>query len=629
MRLILGYFELGNESPSHAGAIVDRLRHALMPKHVQIARRSWLNGPITLEVLELGTEGPLGQLPGEGSSRVAADVRLDVPLDGEGDDAEQFARFLMSNGGEAALTPVLGDFASARWDTRASALTLACDGFAVRPLAYVYRPGRFVAFASLPRALRAAGLDDEPVDDSVMLGRCVNRAIPNVGVGGIKRVPPGHWVRFSASGVESAPFWQIDPRLAGTLDLPEEAASARLRELIEEAVRCRLPRSGRVGTHLSGGLDSSAITVFAARALREKGDCVHAFTHLERVRNDIPPPPDKGLAEQVLAQEPNVHWTPVYFARPRGDATPLCSDTIYSAAEDDINVQTGAAAATSGVRLILSGFGGNEAASYRGKDALAEYLNRGQWRRFARDIRIRRQKGVRWQSIIFNGLVPYFIGPRANSRLRRLFGRPGNVMATEAMADLLTAEGRKVLTNNPPRLSIRTPDSRVNRCRSLASRHIPDVVLHLADTGARHGVAYAFPLLDRRVVEFALALPVHLQQRGVVSRNLFRIAMAGVLPDDVRHSVTQGNARPGYAVDLLVVREQLLDRLAMYRNSERVRRLLDLDKMEKILREAPSADTMTAMIEHNDGQIAEIRSDIVLIGMMLDRAAHIAALEQN
>ena len=48
-------------------------------------------------------------------------------------------------------------------------------------------------------------------------------------------------------------------------DEPLESHAMRLRELVEDAVRVRLPATGPVGVYLSGGLDSSLVTALAAR----------------------------------------------------------------------------------------------------------------------------------------------------------------------------------------------------------------------------------------------------------------------------------------------------------------------------------------------------------------------------
>ena len=53
-----------------------------------------------------------------------------------------------------------------------------------------------------------------------------------------------------------------------------------------------------------------------------------------------------------------------------------------------------------------------------------------------------------------------------------------------------------------------------------------------AASGARHGLEYRYPLLDRRVLEFALGLPPGQFRRGRWSRWLMRRALAGAGPSD-------------------------------------------------------------------------------------------------
>ena len=64
-------------------------------------------------------------------------------------------------------------------------------------------------------------------------------------------------------------------------------------------------------------------------------------------------------------------------------------------------------------------------------------------------------------------------------------------------------------------------DGRENRWRLMTSPHIAERAEDWAQTGARHGLAFVFPLLDRRVVEFALSLPSELFLRGGFRRRPF------------------------------------------------------------------------------------------------------------
>ena len=70
----------------------------------------------------------------------------------------------------------------------------------------------------------------------------------------------------------------------------------------------------------------------------------------------------------------------------------------------------------------------------------------------------------------------------------------------------------------------------------LQSAHLSARMEGWAASGARRGIEYRYPLLDRRVLEFALGLPPEQYRRGRWSRWLMRHAMRSVLPPEVcRH----------------------------------------------------------------------------------------------
>ena len=60
-----------------------------------------------------------------------------------------------------------------------------------------------------------------------------------------------------------------------------------------------------------------------------------------------------------------------------------------------------------------------------------------------------------------------------------------------------------------------------------------------ATSGARHGIEYGYPLLDRRVLEFALGLPPEQYRRGRMNRYLMRHALGALLPATVRWHVSK------------------------------------------------------------------------------------------
>ena len=78
--------------------------------------------------------------------------------------------------------------------------------------------------------------------------------------------------------------------------------------------------------------------------------------------------------------------------------------------------------------------------------------------------------------------------------------------------------------------------------RLLRDGHLIRDTELLAASGARHGIEYRYPLLDRRLLEFALGLPSEQFRRGKWSRWLMRHAGQSLLPPDVCWRLAKADA---------------------------------------------------------------------------------------
>jgi asparagine synthase len=116
---------------------------------------------------------------------------------------------------------------------------------------------------------------------------------------------------------------------------------------------------------------------------------------------------------------------------------------------------------------------------------------------------------------------------------KRIAGRDSN-LRTLLPQSLSLAARRRVAGLRVAGVKL-APDGRENRWRLMTSPQITERAEVGAHIGARHGVAIAFPLLDRRVVEFLLSLPSELFLRGGFRRRTFcRKLCAGGTKSTVR-----------------------------------------------------------------------------------------------
>ncbi len=172
--------------------------------------------------------------------------------------------------GPSCVERLNGIFAFGIWEEAEQRLFLARDRLGVKPLFYAHR-GRGLLFASELKALLAhpevePEIDEEGLAEIFCLGPS---RTPGHGVfRGVQEVKPGWSLIHDGSGTKHHRYWRLQSR-------PHEddlqTTTAKVRELVVDAVTRQLVSDVPLATLLSGGLDSSAITAIAARRFREEG----------------------------------------------------------------------------------------------------------------------------------------------------------------------------------------------------------------------------------------------------------------------------------------------------------------------------------------------------------------------
>ncbi|MES0100775.1 asparagine synthase (glutamine-hydrolyzing) [Mesorhizobium sp. M0019] len=166
-----------------------------------------------------------------------------------------------------AVGELNGMFAYALWDTAKRELLLVRDRLGIKPL-YYYPTQHGVLFGSEPKAILANGLAERIMDADGLRRTLSFVADPhNTVFRGMREVRPGHIVRVTCDGIQQMTYWQLTDS-GHTDDVPTTVR--RVRELLEDTVQRQLIADVPLGTLLSGGLDSSALTALAARFSDER-----------------------------------------------------------------------------------------------------------------------------------------------------------------------------------------------------------------------------------------------------------------------------------------------------------------------------------------------------------------------
>jgi asparagine synthase (glutamine-hydrolysing) len=577
--------------------------------------RCWSDGPLALgrRLFRTVPEDVSDRQPlqsRDGQLTLVADVRLDnrdeliTALGLTSGDARQksdadLLLACLERWGEGACDRLVGDFAFALWDASAQKLLLARDFLGQRPLHYHRARGLF-AFASMPKGLHALAEIPRAPDEQMVAEFLVlmPQSGPRSFFTDIARVEPGHIVTVTRNGVASRCYWQPQRPRAGRR--PGDYVEG-LRHHIDQAVQARLRgANGAVGTNLSAGLDSAAVTATAARLLAPRGGRVVAFTAVPREGYSGPDPRyrfgDEGpLAAATVAMYPNIE-----HVRIRSSAvSPLDGNDrnffLFDRPMLSPSNMTWISAINQAARerklgVMLIGAMGNMSVSYNGLELLPELLRAGRLIELSRMAsRLVGNSGMRWR-----GVLVQIFGPYAPMRLwqwanKTFLGHNQDVVAysairAERLAELDFAE--------------------IARQRDLDFSYRPWRdgfamrlwVMRRNDPGnmnkgmlAGWGIDRRDPLADRRLVEYCLSIPTEEYVAGGVQRALAKRALADRLPQSVLNEQKKGYQAADWHEGLTAARAEIaveLDRLA---TSNPAAKTLDLERMKRLVEDWPAA----------------------------------------
>lgn len=488
------------------------------------APATWLD-PVTLTCGEtgvvLGFWGRLDDRPG-----LAASLDLDPCRARTLSDAE-LVLAAWRHWGDAVPARLTGDFSLAVVDAAARRVFLARDAVGVKPL-YYRRDGRALAFATSVAALRSRCGGEATPDTRWMAGYLLQMPMSaqQTGYEQIRKLPPGHSLSVDGSGRERLTRW------FGWRDDPPEATRREqrwvdaYRERLEEAMRCRLPERSPLGSENSGGIDSAAVTAFAARALDGPGDRLHSFGFALGAQEE----------EYILAT-----------SRHAG----ICHDHLLRErrGDDDESIERGLAVlgypcehgdaadhlpiyrqcAELGIGTLLSGFGGDEAVSGNAQHLRLELVDGGHYGALWDILPGRpRMKALRFARAIGRR----HLRPKFNPRFLAAFTArwPHQWLRADVVARLGLHEAWLESARYD------APFRRVNEWAidRLAAGFVPTRLENCTLLAASYGVDYRWPLLDVRLVQQYLSTPgIEKVGPGGIGRYLHRRAIAGVVPDKV------------------------------------------------------------------------------------------------
>jgi asparagine synthase (glutamine-hydrolysing) len=438
-----------------------------------------------------------------------------------------------------------GQFAIALWDARLRRLVLARDRVGIRPIFYSITNGN-IWFASEIKSLLVAlpglgQLDPLGLAQALTFWSPVD---PATAFAGVESLPAGCLLEFrEGRPVQIRRYWDWDFNDESRDSDPDvESISTELRELLIDSVRLQLRADVPVGAYLSGGLDSSGIVSlirgFTSAPLRTFSI---AFEESEFDESEH----QRAMVEYLRTDHTTVRCTNLDVGR----AFPRL---VYHA--ETPLVRTGpvplmllsARVRAEGYKVVLTGEGADEV--FAGYDIFKE----AKIRRFCA-----RQPDSLMRSSLLRRLYPYLASsPVASAAFSRAFFSQGmEHIASPIFAHVprwstsrkacgflsgkwkaATSEWNHVAWMEAQIPARATQWSPLCRDQYVEAKTLLAGYL-LSSQGDRVAMANSiegrFPYLDHRVVEFAAHLPSRLKLRVLREKHVLRLALRGMLPDEI------------------------------------------------------------------------------------------------
>ena len=436
--------------------------------------------------------------------------------------------------GRSFLDRLHGMFGLAVWDPRDETLLIARDRLGIKPIHLHQAADGGLVFASELNALLASGsverrLSAAGVESFLSLGAVEE---PLTILEGVTTLPAGHVATWHDGRLETAEWWS----LADAFDAPPAAtergeATARLRELLDDAVHSHLVSDVPLGVFLSGGIDSSALVGLVSETAGPPRTTSVVFPQ-QRWSEE---PYIRQVAERFGTDHSQVELTDEAVL----ERVPRALAAMDQPSFDGVNTYiVSALAREAGLTVALSGVGSDEL--FGGYDTF----------QIARRLATLRERMPLGHSRAGGALVRR--GMRDTDRARKLgawIAGHGTSSPYRLRRELFSPDDRAALLSGLPAYDPGTDASgggfdAVSRLELEV--YMRNVLLRDTDVmSMAHSLEVRVPFLDHRVVEFVAALPAELKERrGETPKPLLLGALGDLLPREIVHRPKMGFTLP-------------------------------------------------------------------------------------
>jgi asparagine synthase (glutamine-hydrolysing) len=451
---------------------------------------------------------------------------------------------------------VNGMFGLALWDRRRRRLLLYRDRIGKKPL-YWCQIGQDLVFGSEIKAILAHGRVSRDLDFNALYHyfSLKNLSAPNTAFRDIKQLLPGHYLIWDNGKVETHPYWRLDFSQPLTDITPQEAA-AHLVTLLDDAVRLRMDCDAPYGAYLSGGVDSSSVVALMCRHQTQPVISFSLGYDEEPQGQFLGKSQDIVFARLMSQRLATEHHEYILSPREFAEELPQVLQAFDEPFSGTISTFFLSILIHRHVKVALSGDGADE--------LFGSYLpHRLSWP-LHHYLQLQKQGKSDFQSLREDDrlLLRPFDSPeqfaflqslaspdQAEWRMRlAVFGEAEKhrLLSPAFLAEVGDADTYRYYRHLLAQTTARDP---LNVTLEIDQRELlPNQVLPFMDRlSMAHSIEVRSPYLDYRIIEFADRLPGDFKIRQGINKYVHKLAMQGLVPEDLLNRPKEGFVQPIYS----------------------------------------------------------------------------------
>ena len=432
--------------------------------------------------------------------------------------------------GVKAVEYLNGMFAFALWDENRESLWLGRDRLGIKPLVYASSDEKFSFASTLTALLKQLDFNRELDEESILLYMTLSYIpTPRSVWKNTHKLPPAHWMMGEKGKTVIQRYWSLEPE---NRRISHDEFIEEISLLFKDSIMLHGRSDVDVGTFLSGGLDSSAVTALFAQ---HTGYAVKTFSM------DFE---GKSENEGHFAQMVSDRYKTEHYAYSLGSEEAVSAlDKVLAEMDEPMadsaivpSYLLSKMARESGLKVMLSGAGGDELFGgyhrhYHSKrDVISGLLG---WLPSAIGKLIYTMTPSRWQQYAFMSTNSQGLSYGLNTSGINL-GTLKKILKTDNKfsdaLELLNSQFSEL-----PELEKKWGFSQARMVTDI-NHYLVDNVLAITDkTSMAASIEARVPLLDHRLVELAFSVlsEISLSNDFTDAKNSLKSMVKNSLPDSI------------------------------------------------------------------------------------------------